>query len=53
MHSNERLGAEAALGLVGDPLDAQVGGGLAISRRYGERIADFGALVEPKTADIR
>ena len=47
----DRLVAEAALGHVDDPLEGEVVGGLRDHPEIGERVADFGALVEAEAAD--
>ena len=47
----DRLVAEAALGLVDDPLEREVVGGLGDEAEVGEGVADLGALVEAEAAD--
>jgi hypothetical protein len=47
----DRLVAEAALGLVDDPLEGEVVGRLGDQAEVGERVADLGALVEAEAAD--
>ena len=47
----DRLVAEAALGLVDDPLEREVVGGLGDQAEVGEGVADLGALVEAEAAD--
>ena len=43
--------AEAALGRVDDALEGEIVGGLRDAAQIGERVADFGALVEARAAD--
>ena len=50
-HRLERLRAEPTLGLVVDPFEGEVVGRLRDDAQIGQRIADFGAFVEPETAD--
>ena len=45
------LVAEAALGLVDDPLEGEVVGGLSDQAQVGDGVADLGALVEAEAAD--
>jgi hypothetical protein len=47
----QRLVAKAALGGVEDPLERQVVRRLAHQPQIGQRIADFGAFIEPEPAD--
>ena len=48
---SERLVAEAALGLVDDPLEGEVVGRLGDQAEIGEGVADLGPLVEAEAAD--
>ena len=47
----DRLVAEAALGLVDDPLEGEVVGRLDDQAEVGDGVADLGALVEAEAAD--
>ena len=46
-----RLVAQAALGHIDDPLERQIVGRLVHQPQIGQRIADFGALIEAEAAD--
>ena len=51
MHDRDRGIAKAALWYVDDALEGEIIGRLADAAKIGERIADFGALIEARTAD--